>query len=424
MNEALILNLDEQWERRADSVWQTLPDYPALEEPAQVLTDFGKSVSGVFVASGPSRYLDAIIARRLRDDGLIDSEARILIHAIERGGSSHQVFYTAVPAENWQRLQTWAQSQPEHCLLIAHAGLMARLLTGDNAAVVFHCNREISLLSRQRGVLSYYSIMTLNTRDDGLLETVGMLMRRVPVAAGVRLRLRWYSFGEALSPELEHALRAQLAASGVTEPDYEAPRQAPEKSSLLRLLERPFQVVKLAANPAPAKIAWLAESQLPRLGLCLALCAALLGGWGYLTQDEARSLDEEVARSRAAMRQTADAAVAEALAPDLAATRELIEAMANAQSAIDPHAFLLDLRAVATANAVHILRVRMEARSVTIEGRIEALGGRDDSLAAFLVALRRLGFTAEAVAPAAPSTGGGFFAYRLVPGAARKGANT
>lgn len=428
MNEALILHLDEKWERRAEGAWQVLPDCPALEEPALVLTDFGKSVSGVFTASGNSRYLDAIITRRLRDDGLIDGEARVLIHAVERGGSSHQIFYTAVPMENWQRLQSWAESQREHCLLIAHAGLMPRLLAGDNTAVVFHCNREISLLTRQRGVLSHYSIMTLSAREDDFLETAAALMRRVPAGAGgAKLKLQWHTFGEPLPPGLEQALRAQLSASGAVDVRYEALRHMLENapgdaSGALRSLARPFQVVKLAASPAPAKIAWLAENQLPRLGGCLALCAALLSVWACLALYQARSLDQEMEVSRAAIRQaTGEAPPPEARGPDFTVTRELIDAMAKAQSAIDPHAFLLDLRAVATANEVHILRIKMDGQAVTIEGWTEPKGGRDDALAAFLVALRRLGFTAQAVAPAAPPPGSGFFAYRLSPSAARKG---
>ncbi|GHU31416.1 hypothetical protein AGMMS50256_19860 [Betaproteobacteria bacterium] len=246
MNSAVIFNLDEKWERYEDGVPQALPDYPELEEPALALTDFGKSVSGVFASDNP-RYLDAIIARRLRDDGLIDGEAKVLIHPVK---GSRQVFYTAVPMENWQRLQSWAETRREHCLLIAHAGLMPRLLTGDNEAVIFHCNREISLLARQQGILSYYSIMTLSAREEDFLETVGILMRRVPALSDTKLKLRWHTFGEPLSPELTQALQAQLSSSGLTDVSYESLKQKRSAvAEVLRPLSRPWQAVKLAANP-------------------------------------------------------------------------------------------------------------------------------------------------------------------------------
>ncbi|MDR1933985.1 MAG: hypothetical protein LBS49_00055 [Candidatus Accumulibacter sp.] len=424
MTAAVIFNLDEKWERYENGVPQALPDYPALEEPALVLTDFGKSVSGVFVAGDNSRYLDAVITRRLRDDGLIDGEARVLIHAVERGGSSHQVFYTAVPMENWQRLQSWAESRREHCLLIAHAGLMPRLMGRGDQAVVFHCNREISLLARQQGLLGYYSIMTLSAREDDFLETAASLTRRVPAnAGGAKLKLQWHTFGEPLSPGLEQALHAQLSAGNAMDMRYESVQKTNGGvASALRPLSRPFQVAKLAAGPAPAKIAWLAESLLPRLGQCLAVCTVLLSAWAGVLFYQAYSLDQEVERSRAAMRPPAEQAPpAEARGQDFAITRELIDAMANAQARIDPYAFLVDLRGVATANGVHILRVSMNGEAITVEGRIEQRGGRDDALAAFLVALRRLGFTPEAVAPSRPAQAGGFFAYRLTPGATRKG---
>jgi hypothetical protein len=428
MNAALIFHFDEQWERCENGVLYPLPEYPALEEPALVLTDFGKSVSGVFAASDNARYLEAVIARRLRDDGLIDGEVRVLIHAAARGAGSRQVFYTAVPAENWQRLQSWAESRREHCLLIACAGLMPRLLSGDNAAVIFHCHREISLLARRQGILSYSSMMALSAREEDFLETVGALTRRVPAGAagGAKPKLLWHTFGEPLAPELKRSLQAQLAESGLADTRYAAlpqtPGNVPAHADALTVLSRPWRAARLAANPWPAKLAWLGESQLPRLGGVAALCAALLFAWGYVTLDRARTLDHEAERLRAALRPAAgQAAPAEARGPDFAVTRELIDAIAQAQAAIDPHAFLVNLRAAATANEVHILRVAMNGEAITVEGRIEPRGGRDDALAAFLVALRRLGFTPEAVAPSAPTPAGGFFAYRLVRSAARKG---
>jgi hypothetical protein len=430
MNAALLFHLDEKWERCENGVLRPLPEYPALEEPALVLTDFGKSVSGVFVASDNARYLDTVIARRLRDDGLIDGEARVLIHAVTRGAGSHQIFYTAVPVENWQRLQSWAQSRREHCLLIAYAGLMPRLLSGDNTAVVFHCNREISLLARRQGVLSYCSVMALSTREADFLEAVGALLRRIPAsvagAGGAKLKLQWHTFGEALSPELKTALKAQLAASGLADARYATLPQTPGNAAdALTILSRPLQATRLAANPWPAKFTWFAESQLPRLGACMALCAALLFALGGVALYQARSFGQEAERSRAVMRQTAEqTAPPEARGQDFAITRNLIDAIAQAQAAIDPHAFLVNLRAAATANEVHILRVSMEGEAITVEGWIEQKGGRDDALAAFLIALRRQGFMLEAVPSSTPTAVSGFFAYRLTQGAPQKGERT
>jgi hypothetical protein len=429
MNAALLFHLDEKWERCENGVLRPLPEYPALEEPALVLTDFGKSVSGVFVASDNARYLDTVIARRLRDDGLIDGEARVLIHAVTRGAGSHQIFYTAVPVENWQRLQSWAQSRREHCLLIAYAGLMPRLLSGDNTAVVFHCDREISLLARRQGILSYCSVMALSTREADFLEAVGTLLRRIPVGAGgAKLKLQWHTFGGALSPELKTALAVQLAESGLADARYATLPQTPGRHAsskagdALTILSRPLQVARLAANSWPEKFAWFAESQLPRLGACMALCAVLLLVPGGVAFYQARSFEREAEHSRAVMRQTAEqAAPLEARGQDFVLTRDLIDAIAQAQGAIDPYTFLVNLRAVATANDVHILRVSMKGEAITLEGRIEPRGGRDDALAAFLVALRRQGFALEAVAPSVPTPASGFFAYRLIRNVARKG---
>ncbi|MDR3351526.1 MAG: hypothetical protein LBO00_00595 [Zoogloeaceae bacterium] len=433
MNAALLFHLDEKWERCENGALRPLPKYPALEEPALVLTDFGKSVSGVFTASDNAHYLEAVIARRLRDDGLIDGEVRVLIHAVARGAGSHQVFYTAVPVENWQRLQSWAQSRREHCLLIAYAGLMPCLLSGDNTAVVFHCNREISLLARQQRILGYCSVMAMSTREADFLEAVSALLRRLPAGAdgadGAKLKLQWHTFGDPLSPELKTALQARLSQSGLVNARYASLPQTPGSASsqaadALTILSRPLQAARLAANPWSAKFAWFAESQLPRLGACMALCTVLLFAWACVALYQAHSFGQEVERSRAVMRQTAEqTAPPEAHGQDFAITRDLIDAIAQAQAAIDPYAFLVNLRAAATAYGVHILRVSMKGEAITLEGWIEQKGGRDDALAAFLIALRRQDFMLEAVPSSAPTAVSGFFAYRLTPGASHKGGS-
>ena len=193
---------------------------------------------------------------------------------------------------------------------------------------------------------------------------------------------------------------------------------------MLRPLARPWQAVRLAANPGPAKFAWLSENLLPRFCGWMALCAVALFVWTGVLFYQAQSLDTEVENARAVMLKNAEQAPPPSTrGQNFAATRDLIDAIGNAQAAIDPYAFLINLRAVSTANEVHILRVKMEGRTVTVEGRVDQKGGRDDALSAFIVGMRRLGFTPEAIAPSAPTPCNGFFAYRFTPGAARKGAS-
>ncbi|GHT90134.1 hypothetical protein FACS1894101_2200 [Betaproteobacteria bacterium] len=438
MSAVTIFNLDEKWALCAGGQLRELPDYPALDSPALVLTDFGKSASDVFVASKNSPYLDAIIARRVRDEGQIDGETKVLIHTVERVGGSYQVLYTAVPMETWQGLEAWSESQPEHCLLISHVALMSHLLSAqhkgkEDTAVVFHCNREIALLVRRRGVLSYYAILALSVREEDFLETARTLIARIPAAGGIgnaKLKLNWYTLGAAVSDELEDALVTRLPELCPVQVRYFAlpattqDAQGSRFNEALQVFSQPLRAAKLAANSSIAKINYVAESLLPTLCkvmLVLALALFIRGSFlffqAYRINSEVELLQQETQRL------LADGAPASADSHEFHLTRDLVERMSKAQAGIDPYVLLRDLQRAAGSN-VHLLAVRLEPGVTTIEGWIEQKGGRDDALAAFLVELRKLGFTPEAVALTGRDLQhNGAFAYRLNPSEVKAGAS-
>jgi hypothetical protein len=426
MNAATLLYLDNQWRFCEDGNFRDSVEYPNLDYPALVLSDFGSSISGVSVLSAHNRYLDALIARRLRDDGLVDGETKVLIHAKEQSGGDCQVLYTAVPMETWRRLQAWALAQREHCLLIPHLALMFRLLRGNDSAVVFHGGREFSLLIRQQGVLSYYTVFALSARDEDLREAVKALASRVPRSRGEApeaLKLNWYALGAA-SPEQTKDLaerfsescgaHAQVSQPGRKEPGYAA-------HPLFMGARSPYFWARLAVNPGGPRIDYVAENALPLLGRWAALAALAFFVWGGVLLLQAFTTDAGAAQDREQARQILQNTPPPApFSQEFLVTRAFVEGIGKAQAGVDPYALLAHLRAAA-GNGVHLLRVRVND-GITIEGWTESRGS-DTALSGFVTQLRGLGFSPEAIdAPqGADIRRNGFFAYRLQTAAAQPG---
>jgi hypothetical protein len=427
MNAATLLYLDNQWRFCEDGNFRDSPEYPRLDYPALLLSDFGASISGVSVLSAHNRYLDALISRRLRDDGQVDGETKVLIHGKQRSGGDYQVLYTAVPMETWQRLQAWALAQGEHCLLIPHVALMFRLLHGDDSAVVFHGGREFSLLTRQRGVLSYYAVFALSAREEDLREAVKALASRVPRARASdpqeSLQLSWYALSAA-SPEQTDELVARFSeACGARVQASQPGRAEPGDAAhpLFPGAKSPYFWARLAVNPGMSQINYVSENALPLLARGAALAALAFLVWGGVLLVQAFTTNIGAAQDQEQARQILQSTPPPApFAPGFLVTRAFVEGIGKAQAGVDPYTLLAYLREAAR-NEVHLLRIRVND-GITIEGWTESRGS-DDALSGFVTRLRQLGFSPEAIdAPQGADTRrNGFFAYRLQAATAQSG---
>ena len=97
---------------------------PRLAGAAVVVSDFENAVSNVISLEGSPAHAVALIERRLRSDGMIDGESKILIHRTRSIGAGYQTLFTAVPLDLWQQTYAWAEAQPDHCLLIPFTSLL------------------------------------------------------------------------------------------------------------------------------------------------------------------------------------------------------------------------------------------------------------------------------------------------------------
>ncbi|MDR1163717.1 MAG: hypothetical protein LBM17_07805 [Candidatus Accumulibacter sp.] len=426
MNEAILFHLDNRWILFADGAARVVEEYPRLDAPTIVVTDFGGALCGVAPVGAQSGYAEALISRRLRDEGMIDGEAKVVIHHSVKSSGDFQAFYTAVPVDAWQRMQAWARIQEEACLLVPLAAVMYRLLPRGEAGVFFRHGRNIALLFSRKSGLIYSFVLSLGDDAEDLLSAVRTLAGRIPDhsfdPARLTMSLTWYSLlesgasNESNDPDEDEKLCAAFSeASGLRV--VRAPVEACGGIRVAMSAIRSVLSERIAVNPAAARFDYFAEKHLRHAALCagLAALAFLIGGGVSLWQAGSIGARSEQNRNEARAIEQRLQGGRKLASPGRAfyATRDLVDLVANAQAGIDPYVFLRNLRA-ASGDKVKLLRVSM-GKEIVVEGWVDQTGGDDTPLAGFVTQLRQMGFSLEAIdVPSAENTHrSGFFAYRL-----------
>ena len=88
---------------------------PRLQRAALAIADFEGAVSSVLALEGSAAHAVALIERRLRSDGMVDGEAKVLIHKTRTVGAGYQTLFTAVPLDRWQQMFAHWCACPSAC---------------------------------------------------------------------------------------------------------------------------------------------------------------------------------------------------------------------------------------------------------------------------------------------------------------------
>ncbi len=174
MSRQSLLHIDGKWLSFEGDRVATMDARPRVSQPTIVVTDFDGAVSDVTSLEGSPSHAMALIERRLRADGLLDGDSKVLIHRMRTVGNGYQALFTAVPLDRWQALFAWADGQEDHCLLVPLVGLLWKRLRPGHG-VVLHCGRKVLFLAALRNTVVYASALAFSDSRDDLAMTVGAL---------------------------------------------------------------------------------------------------------------------------------------------------------------------------------------------------------------------------------------------------------
>lgn len=217
MKPQYLLHQDGRWLSFDGRHVRPLDARPRLNRATVVVTDFDGAVSQVTALEGSPAHAVALIEKRLRADGLIDNESKILIHRTRTVGNGYQALFTAVPLDRWQQMFAWAENQPDHCLLVPTVALLWRTLK-PGRGVVLHSGRQFVFLAAVGERIVHASALAFSDSHDDLAMTAASLAERVgrELAEGDALQALDVQWVGALTPvPAPRAVRPASAAQDV-----------------------------------------------------------------------------------------------------------------------------------------------------------------------------------------------------------------
>lgn len=177
MSTLSLLHLDGRWLSFDGDRVRHLDARPRLDRAAIAITDFDGAVSQVIALEGSPSHAVALIERRLRADGLIDNESKILIHKTKTVGNGYQALFTAVPLDRWQQMFAWGEGHDDHCLLMPSVALLWRMLR-PGRGIVLHSGRQFTFVACLRNRIVHASALAFSETENDLTMTVAALAER------------------------------------------------------------------------------------------------------------------------------------------------------------------------------------------------------------------------------------------------------
>ncbi|MGY0558943.1 hypothetical protein [Lysobacter sp. A421] len=177
MSALTLLHQDGRWLSFDGDQVTHLDARPKVDRATVVITDFDGAISQVTALEGSTSHATALIEKRLRADGLIDNESKILIHQTKTVGNGYQALFTAVPLDRWQQLFAWAEGQLDHCLLLPSVALLWHSLK-PGRGIVLHSGRQFVFLASLRNRIVHASALAFSDSQDDLAMTVAALGER------------------------------------------------------------------------------------------------------------------------------------------------------------------------------------------------------------------------------------------------------
>lgn len=421
MKQDLILKLNgHAWQRMDGQGLSEIEPWPTLKRATLIVSDFDNAELGLYRLNGKSEYAPALIEKRARDEGLIDSEAHVFVHHVIPLSDGFQALFTIIPLNTWSEEKSWAEKQADHCLLVPLGALLSDGLR-DGHGRVLRVRDTIYFAGVSDKQLLFHRISAIGNDREDIVNAVSALARGVldDKAYNEQLNIEWCSLvseGGEDEGELLQSWSSITALATTMRPMASVGEGAKQSFSALPSLTQKLSVTALANSPVQ-KVAWLSERLVAGVAAAMIVVSLALFSLGFYAQGQLDGVQTRLAHVQGEL-ENYQMRIRQVNQQELGAryhdTRDFVEQMKTARQ-FDPIA-MLSLVKQSSGENVQIRRVRLERDQRRVTGfRIDGVSREDDlvSLGNFLAQLKANGWQARAVSAADSQRGA--FAYILTP---------
>lgn len=367
----LVLQTPEGWHQFNHDSHVIGKKYAPVSTDTIFIANPPGTVIGTMTLETGEKYAGVIVARRLKSDGLVDDDVKVIIHKVIRAPGSFQVLYTAIVLQEWTKLMSWAETQTHHCMVLPLAQVLLDEVekTKTTIMVVRHVN-QILFLSIAGGGISFATVSAFSEKYDDLVRAVNSLGLRIktvldslPDVPNVQSTVCWgstlttESFSEQESSLIQ--ILSDIIGRSIEKISLEkyASHQELVLSSALSLSQKTSW--NSWTNSTQEKFKYYLKRHSTRmLSVCLimALIGILQAAWwtteALRVQDRSRAELQKIEQIKARLPART---MQNTKAEEIKATEKLIDAIAKIRTTIDLSDLFVTLKD-ASSNDVRILR--------------------------------------------------------------------
>lgn len=151
MTENFIIELDESTYRLSEDVLEKQDDFQTISGCKFLVSDFEMTVSRVMAVEADIKYAEAMVVRKLQNEGEFDEPVSIITHWKKKQGKNNtQIFFTALPSRIYLQYIDKIIAHNDLIILFPIFSILANAVkqfaNGDPVAVVFRHDRFADLV--------------------------------------------------------------------------------------------------------------------------------------------------------------------------------------------------------------------------------------------------------------------------------------
>jgi hypothetical protein len=147
-----ILDLDGQNWLIEDGKAVLVDSLAFISGPKIILSDFNHALTGIETVHSAKAYAPAIIEKQLRDRGDMEGASQVLNLDSHKTASALDVFYAAIPIQEYSNYLDIVKAQKDHCLYIPLWNAMLRSADKPISAIVFQHGDVLEVVVADEGV--------------------------------------------------------------------------------------------------------------------------------------------------------------------------------------------------------------------------------------------------------------------------------
>ena len=401
----LMLDLGGVTARLSGAEWQSVKIPDDLTGSVRLVTDFQGARFGVENVSGQVTAYAPIIEKQLRDEGVIDDLAEVIVHAADRHGGSARVFYSVVSNDVIRKYRDWISAYSDFLLLYPLPSVLLRYARNsglrDGALLFLHGNQVAVLALRSGQVVAADSLQyggSQNVECSRIAHRIWSMCLENPYEAQSGLLEFVVSHDGGVAESSITLLCAAIEEAAPPNSGSGSTVVTREDDTAAILADLPLSI---GLVPALDRGLYFCKRGVPWLAAILALCllvAIAVGGYWYVQRNDLRAslAGQKAAVSSGISEKLLFAAKeAEQLDPQLKRIMNTLDARDRAKFLPEISTLLSDIRAAATDN-VKVFMVGAVSSSegglVSISFRGRTVDSSFESERSFIRALENRGY--------------------------------